>query len=358
MVGVIGINHVQSSLQSRENIGKVIAAIIKSTPGLFNTPYLLLDTCSRTEWYFFSSDLFATAQLFHSQLKKIIGDQAEKQVYSYFNANCFIHLYLVVSGINSAFFGETEIQGQIKQAYKEAVKNGTITGPLHYLFQKALHAGKILRKELPSSMTAPLQIEQVLIERLKKQEDSSPLFPLLLIGASAINHRVVAALTDRYQSKEIYITNRTMLHGLDFAKKHKIHWMDLSTAQKTWPTFPTVITAIRRNEKQYVIGPESYNSSGEKNVSLIFDLGVPRNVDPMLHQYVPALHNIETLFPKIQPQTQKLAAHCHEIAHKLGHASYIKYLQKIETYCPIVIPEHQQTLDGKKAEYVSHGCLV
>lgn len=57
------------------------------------------------------------------------------------------HLFATAAGLNSIAIGETQIQGQVKQAYLTAQADGCTGKALGPLFEAALHAGKRARTE-------------------------------------------------------------------------------------------------------------------------------------------------------------------------------------------------------------------
>ncbi len=330
MLGVIGVNHISADLHFREHIGQALSDLVTSTPNLLATPHVIVQTCSRTEWYYSTDKPFELHVEMFAHLRRLLDDSHLHRLYSYFGVNCFIHLHRVVSGIDSAFFGETEIQGQIKRAYNKSVEEKKISSELHYLFQKALHAGKIIRKELPQSMTAPLQIERTILEKLEIASKVKPIFPLLFVGASAINYRICRAIHNAYPNERLIITNRTECKAHEFAEKFGIEHTPFQDAMRTWNQFASLIFAVKTTEKNYLL---SYIDNDQLcntlpcQRPLIVDLGVPRNIHPNLEHTLFQLHNIETLFPKIAPEAQKIAHHADTLARRLAIQYYRKHTE-------------------------------
>jgi len=104
---------------------------------------VLVSTCNRVEIYGVAFGA-AAPQLF-SHLPA--GADLDLTPYLYFkeDAEAVEHLFSVVSGLDSMVIGETEITGQIKQAYL-AAQSAKLTGKiLNRVFQTALQTAKEIR---------------------------------------------------------------------------------------------------------------------------------------------------------------------------------------------------------------------
>jgi len=141
-IGLVGINHKLASLSLRESLAKAFRKCFGNSH-----PFILLLTCNRIELYFSSPDLAATHTAILSALKKETSCECDQKLYSFFGMECFLHLAKVTAGFDSAIMAETEIQGQVKQAYEEALKSKKLPSELHFLFQKSLHISKLCRSK-------------------------------------------------------------------------------------------------------------------------------------------------------------------------------------------------------------------
>jgi glutamyl-tRNA reductase len=65
------------------------------------------------------------------------------------------HLLRVASGLDSQVLGETQILGQVSQAFASARSSGTSGPLLTYVFTRAAHAGKRARSETEISQEIP-----------------------------------------------------------------------------------------------------------------------------------------------------------------------------------------------------------
>ncbi len=119
------------------------------------TELIVLSTCNRTEFYFSISGNYPeiAAQVYTALFERVAeysGLPVEnfKFYAKIFNDNEVIqHLFQTTAGLNSLAIGETQIQGQVKNAYQVAVQNQLVTSHLGAIFESALKAGKRVRTE-------------------------------------------------------------------------------------------------------------------------------------------------------------------------------------------------------------------
>ena len=203
---------------------------------------------------------------------------------------CFRHLGRVVAGLDSLFVGETEIQGQVKAAYEEARRKSSLSPELHFLFQRSLRTGKVLRNSVqrPADNGLCEQVTNLIVDHVHVVHNPS----VLLVGTSMINRRLAMILAEREVS--VTYVNRTFEHALDVAKNiggEVVPWAELS---KKWSLFPCVVAATRSSD--YVLCSQDLLVS--PSPQLLIDLGVPRNIDPALATEHRRVVNIDAFSPQ------------------------------------------------------------
>src|SRR5690606_34209691 len=84
---------------------------------------VVLSTCNRLEVYFSAArsddGIEAIEQLLYQRLN-ISGTELRTQLYQYLGDDAVCHLMRVACGLDSMIFGETQILGQIAQAFEDA----------------------------------------------------------------------------------------------------------------------------------------------------------------------------------------------------------------------------------------------
>jgi len=324
-IAVLGINHKLAPLPLREAITRAFTTFFSKTTPFFSASFVLLDTCNRTELYFSSEDIAQSHTTILEFLKKELPIDFDQKLYSFFFHECFLHLAKVTAGLDSALVGETEIQGQVKNAYEKARTENALCFDLHYLFQKCLKIGKDARKSIHrdfslASLDLPiLSIAEIFFSDLRK-----PSF--LLVGASEVNKKLLTSLLQK--GCHVTVANRTDTKALLWKKTLPIQtltWKELCS----WPDFDIVITAT--HSREYLIKP----MLGKKiRTKLFIDLAVPRNIDPKLARTANTklfhIDRLQKLAKKNQKQTKSFVEEAEEfIAQKI--MLYLKLYRKRQT---------------------------
>ncbi len=146
---VVGMNHRSAPMEIRSKFtisGDVLQEFLAACGNSGIDECVVISTCNRTEVYFAGGEPAAIQNLL-AKHSGICVDGIRAVTYEKHCVCAASHLFKVVSGLDSALLGETEIVAQIKDAWKSAGQAGT-TGPmLDFLFQRAMEANKRVRTE-------------------------------------------------------------------------------------------------------------------------------------------------------------------------------------------------------------------
>lgn len=116
---------------------------------------VILCTCNRTELYFCGNeDSLNIVQNLLSNYSGIECDLLKKHLYLFYSDKAVMHLFRVVSGIESMVIGEDEILGQIKLAYTMAKDLGMTGYELNMTFQSAMACAKKIKTQTALSKTS------------------------------------------------------------------------------------------------------------------------------------------------------------------------------------------------------------
>lgn len=290
-IGVLGINHKSSELSLREMLAKACQhQFSKETRIAKELSCAVLSTCNRTEIYFSADDLAYAHTRILNRLRDAVTESFEHKLYTYFGSDCFFHLATVTSGLDSVILGESEIQRQVKLAYETTALYYRLPSCMHFLFQKSLKIGKQIRSKgavgrkqqsLPGIIW---QIGQWFMQDLQQRK-------ILFIGNSEINRKAIAYFKQK-RCDQLTLFTRALLYAEELQQEHALDVFDWSQLN-TWTDYDLVICGT--NHSQHVLSPHQLEGDRLKT-KLIFDLSVPRTVDPQLgkHPYL-TLFNIEEL---------------------------------------------------------------
>jgi len=288
-VGVIGINYKTADLAFREEFARVSQKISGERALFFKHPTVHLSTCNRTEIYFSAEDLAEAHSDLLSFLRLHLNEPFEHRLYAYFGIDCFCHLSRVASGLDSAILAETEIQAQVKLAYGQASDIASLPSCIHYIFQKSLRVAKHTRNSFSlekgaSTLFGTLwQKAQNYFDDVYPNNFSSCLgiqkAKILLVGYSEINRGFGAFLFHRGIRGFFLATRRPSEACMEGAV---IKGRDLL---ESWADFDLIVCAAK-SEEHLIRG----RGAGHH---LIFDLSVPRIVDPQIQGAM--LWNIEQI---------------------------------------------------------------
>ncbi|HEY6210420.1 MAG TPA: hypothetical protein VIW28_15270, partial [Gemmatimonadales bacterium] len=148
-LAVVGVNHRTAPLEVRERFAHAAREVPASLERVLAAGAgggVLLSTCNRTEFYLAEPGARAPDAVW-AILSERLGDGRSASAYGYFrrDRDAVRHLYRVSAGLESMVLGESQIQGQVREAWEMSKSQA---GPvLHRLFQSALLVGARVRSE-------------------------------------------------------------------------------------------------------------------------------------------------------------------------------------------------------------------
>ncbi len=155
-LAVVGVNHRTAPLEVRERFAHAAREVPTSLERVLAAGAgggVLLSTCNRTEFYLAEPGEGAPDAVW-AILSERLGDGRSASAYGYFrrDRDAVRHLYRVSAGLESMILGESQIQGQVREAWEMSKPQA---GPvLHRLFQSALLVGARVRSETGLAMGA------------------------------------------------------------------------------------------------------------------------------------------------------------------------------------------------------------
>jgi glutamyl-tRNA reductase len=292
-IGVLGVNHKSAEIGTREYVSKAFAMRFCRESMIAESAHcVVLSTCNRSEVYFSSENLAETHSMLLNILKEEIDIPFEHKLYSFFGLDCFLHLAQVTSGLDSAIIAESEIQRQVKIAYEQTLLHYNLPSCSHFLFQKSLKLGKQVRSSFALAQNQ-VTIANILFRTCESVLKQLKDLPILFVGNSEINRNIIAFFK-RKGVNNITLCTRS-LHSAKNEGLCLLAWERIVD----WQQYPVLICGS--NAPHAIVA-----SSQEVQTRLIFDLSIPRNVDPSLSRHPQlVLLNIEEITALIEKKQQK-----------------------------------------------------
>jgi glutamyl-tRNA reductase len=278
---VVGISHRTAPVPVLERLAVPVGAATDTLDRLVSQQYVdeavVLSTCNRVE-------IYAAVSAFHGGLADIgsvLAAQAECSVndlaphlYVHYEADAVRHSFRVAAGLDSMVVGESQILGQLREAYGTAVEHGTAGRLLHELMQQALRVGKRAHAETDIDRAGQSVVSAALAFG---QEATGSVVdrPALVIGAGAMGALALATLR-RTGAGPLYVTNRSAKRAERLAALHGAVAVPFEQLPATLGTVDVVVTATASPEP--VLDDALVTAAGRP--LLVLDLAMPRDVAP------------------------------------------------------------------------------
>jgi len=322
-----GVSHRTASLEIREQLAippRELSEMLRALRlNVGAEEAVILSTCNRVELYLATANPITTLQQlvdFLALRSRLCPQAIQSRLYRFIDREAVRHLLRVVSGLDSMVLGESEITAQVKQAYQLAQAQDA-TGPLlDRLFQKALHAPKVLRSQTRIA-EGQASIGSVVVSLARQIfKDDLKRCEVLLWGAGK-----AAEATARHLHKngvqQLWIVNRTQLKAQDLATLCQSGWLSWEQALKHLAHVDIAIVCTQA--PHHVIDGGDLDAISEQRQGrplCLIDLAVPRNVDPALkHRVGLILYNIDDLqviAQRSMGQRQQTVARCEQLVQE------------------------------------------
>ncbi|OGT34800.1 MAG: glutamyl-tRNA reductase [Gammaproteobacteria bacterium RIFCSPHIGHO2_12_FULL_37_14] len=207
---VIGINYKTAPVNVRERVyfaldkqGLYLRDVL-SCSGIHEA--ILLSTCNRSELYCDADDLDIAREWFCTQTT-LARSILEPLIYSYQNEDAIAHIMQVACGLDSMILGESQIFGQIKEAFSESCTAGAVGTLFHRLFQQVFSVAKEIRTTT-SIGACPVSVASAAIHFAKHKISEFSQANIVLIGAGSMSELLLRYLKGQSVGS-VTLVNRT-----------------------------------------------------------------------------------------------------------------------------------------------------
>ena len=282
---VLGINHKTASVALRERVAFGPEVAPRALQEFMRTPgvgeAVILSTCNRTELYC-SLEPEGDSHLVRMWLQDFHQlDEAELNtcLYQYHGEEAVRHLMRVACGLDSLVLGEPQILGQMKLAYNQSQKVGSLKGILDRMFQKTFSVAKRVRTETEIGASA-VSVAFAAVSLAKRIFSDLSHTKVLLVGAGETIELVARHLKEQSVS-QMMVANRTLERAQTLAGEFNAQVITLEQIPEYLPKADIVISSTA--SPLPIIGKglvERALKARRQQPILFVDIAVPRDIEP------------------------------------------------------------------------------
>nr|WP_202406504.1 glutamyl-tRNA reductase [Virgibacillus massiliensis] len=268
---------------SEEDLHQAMAALKDQKSILEN---VIVSTCNRTEIYAVVDQLH-TGRYYIKQFLSNWFD-VDKGEFTPFlriteDDGALEHLFRVVTGLDSMVLGETQILGQVKQAFLTSQKMQTTGTIFNELFKQAITFGKRVQKDTAIGEHA-VSVSYAAVELAKKIFGDMHQKHVVILGAGKMGELAAKNLQGSGVS-QITVVNRTKEKAEALALKFDAGAESMDNLSQVMHTADIVLTSTGSDSvvlTKEMIEPIQKQRKGSP--LFLVDIAVPRDVDPSISE--------------------------------------------------------------------------
>jgi glutamyl-tRNA reductase len=308
---LLGLNHTTAPLEVRErlafNATQRAAAMEAFRQKFPQCEAVLLSTCNRVELYTArevhghprAEEVVEFLSAFHSMpigaMQPHIYHQSERALVE--------HLFSVASSLDSMVLGETQILGQVREAYESAREQSCVGPLLNPLFQRAIAVGKQVLRETPLA-EGRLSIASVAVDYAGRIFDHFDDKTVLCIGAGKMAQLVLRSFSG-LSPKKLLVCNRDNEKAAALAEQFNGDSVPFEALDEHLSSVDIVITSTGSTDP-IVTAKRFAGAHKRRRYRPIFmiDIALPRDIESTVGDFENVyLYNLDDL-QKVVLQTQ------------------------------------------------------
>jgi len=354
-LAVLGVNHKTAPIELRERIAisreqlPEVTSALAAMPGVAEC--MIVSTCNRVELITSLDGKDADLSGFLCRQFGVEAGVLAGHVYEHRDQFAIRHLFRVAASLDSMVVGESQILGQVKEAFSVARSAGTVGGQLEHLLQSAFSAAKKVRTETEIGSSS-VSIASVAVEMARKIFGSLHGRTVFLVGAGKMSELAARHLVQQGAGK-ILVTNRTLERARHMAEPFTGRVIPFEQIYEAAAEADIIVTST--GAPHHIFNPEHGKTFLHKrrNRPMFFiDIAVPRDVDP-------AMSKLEGLFVyDIDDLQQVAAAHMAERSRSAADAETLiaaeveRFHQRQRTVnaAPAIVALQKQAEELRQAE--------
>jgi glutamyl-tRNA reductase len=302
---------------------------------------VLLSTCNRVELYIArevhgnprANDAVEFLADFHS----VPAESVHPHLYHHSGRDVVQHLFSVTSSLDSMVLGETQIIGQVREAYESARDKTCVGALLNPLFQRAIAVGKQVIRETPLA-DGRLSVASVAVDYAGRIFDHFGDKKVLCIGAGKMAQLVMRSFS-ALQPKTLLICNRDSEKAAALAPKFSGQPVPFEQLDEHLSSVDIVITSTGSSDP--IITANRFAAVHRRRryrPIFIIDIAMPRDVEASVGQLENVyLYNLDDL-QKVVSETHAGRQGTIDSARKIVTTAVEDYLKahRIRALGPVI----------------------
>ncbi len=289
LVRALGLSHWSAPVEVRERVAGRIpeleARIAKWRDGPHPIEAVLVSTCNRLELFVASpaGSSPEDPELVEAAAEALgVAGEAAGLLYLHRGREASRHLFRVASSLDSQVLGEDQILGQVRDAFQKAAAEGS-TGPvLNHLFHRALRIGKRVRTETGIARS-PVSVASAGIRLVRRVFGELDGLAAALVGVGEMTHLAMVHLRE-HGVRRFLVVNRTLERAVAMAEEVGGEAFGLPELGSVLARVDLVVAATGATSP--VVARDLVAEARRERAAhplLFLDLGIPRDVDPGVH---------------------------------------------------------------------------
>jgi glutamyl-tRNA reductase len=193
------------------------------------------------------------------------------------------HLFRVCSSLDSMVLGESQILGQVKDAYRLASDSETVGPILHRLFHKAFAVAKRVRSETEVG-SSTLSVARAAVDMAGAVFEDLRSKTILLLGAGEMAELALRGFRDK-GCRDLWVANRTLERAAEVAGPLEAAVMPWNRRVEFLASADIVVAST--GARSAVLTRADVKSVRRKRKGrplLLIDISVPRNLDAAINE--------------------------------------------------------------------------
>lgn len=328
---LLGLNHTTAPIEVREKLAfahqqglHAITELQKHLPG---SEVVLLSTCNRVEIYAAAPKIIErdAMEQFLSDFHTLPRDRFSSHLYEKRGRDVVQHLFNVVSSLDSMVLGETQILGQVRNAYEIARTSGITGSFLNPLFQRAVTVGKQVLTETGLG-EGRVSVGSVAVDYARRIFDSFGNKTVLCVGTGEMAHLVLHSFVE-LKPGNLLVASRSVERANEVAREFNGQGVSSEDIDQHLTVADIVISAtghptplITRQRLLSLMKARRYRPL------FLIDIAVPRDIEPSAGDIEGVyLYNLDDLQEVVQ-QTLAQRSEVVDQAQKIVHSHVEAFL--------------------------------